>query len=264
MGESFGGKLRMAFRLGVAVSAPHRTTLDRSGLHRIGTDRTTRGRRGAALAVTLSALLSVGLLGACSGQQPASAPQPNPTVAAPSQSAGDAGSSDPTPTAKPSLPPDPKAPSKVQPVGRTGSGSSSGKRVKATSVSSFDAAVKWKDGIRLQVVGVEQGVTNGVGAGSSQGAPMTSFELKLTNSSTKPVELSAVVLTAVYGGKSKLVAQPVYAQAGASDFSGTVAPGKSATATYVYTIPTKQLGAVSLFVDLDGRHAIGSFTGSAR
>ena len=259
MGESFGGKLRMAFRLGVAVSAPHHT-----GLHRNGPHRTTRGRRGVALAVTLSALLSVGLLGACSPQEPASAPQPNPTVAAPSQSAGsDAGSSDPTPTAKPSLPPDPKAPTKVQPVGRTGSAASSGKRVRATSASSFDAAVTWKDGIRLQVVGVEQGVTNGVGAGSSQGAPMTSFELSSTNSSTKPVELSAV-LTAVYGGESKLVAQPVYAQAGASDFSGTVAPGKSATATYVYTIPTKQLGAVSLFVDIDGRHAIGSFTGSAR
>jgi len=255
----------MAYRLGVAVSAPHRTALHRIGLHHNGTDRTTRGRRGVALAVTLSALLSVGLLGACSGQQPASAPQANPTVPAPSQSAGgDASSSDPTPTAKPSLPPDPKAPTKVQPVGRPGAGSSSGKRVKATPASSFDAAVRWQDGIRLQVVGVEQGVTNGVGAGSSRGAPMTSFELKLTNSSTKPVDLSAVVLTAVYGGKPKLVAQPVYAQEGASDFSGTVAPGKSATATYVYTIPTKRLGAVSLFVDLDGRHAIGSFTGSAR
>jgi len=225
--------------------------------------------RRTALAVSLSALLSVGLLGACSGEGSGTTPAPNPTVAAPSASAtndattGDDAAPESTPTAKPSLPPDPKAPAKVEPVQRSGSSTGSTKRVTGRSAT-FSKPVRWRDGVKLQVVDIKQGVTNGVGPGASQGAPMTTFELKLSNGSTKPLDASSVVLTTIYGGKSKLVAQPVYGQAGASDFSGTLAPGKSTTATYVYSIPAKQRGAVSLSVDLDGRHALVSFTGSAR
>lgn len=231
-------------------------------------------RRRAAPALALTALLSLGLLAGCSGEGPNSAPGANPTVSAPTEQSSKAQPSqeqsspaddnadgpDASSTAKPSLPPDPKAPTTVQPVKR--SGSTSGKRITAESAT-FAKAIRWSDGVRLQVVDLEQGVTNGVGAGSTQGAPVTTFSLKLTNDSDKTVDVSSVVLTTVYGGKSKLIAQPVYDQ-GTSDFSGTVAPGKSAAASYAYTIPTKQLGSVSLTVDLDGHHALASFRGSAR
>lgn len=221
-------------------------------------------RRGlTAVALLLSALVAVGLLTACSDQSSGASPQPNPTPSATSSASteGDAASPDSTPTARPSLPPDPKAPKTVEAVARTGSDAHA--LIKASSAT-FAAPVRWRDGLKLAVLDIKQGVTNGVGAGASQGAPTTTFTLKLTNGSAKPVDVSSVVLTTVFGGKSKLIAQPVYGQGGASDFSGTLAPGKSTTATYIYSIPTKQLGAVSLTVDLDGRHGLASFSGSAR
>jgi hypothetical protein len=213
-------------------------------------------------------VLAFGLVAGCSADAGSTQPAPSAGRSAvagdqPGTRATDRTGTDPTatPTAKPSLPADPKAPTTVTPVAR--SGSHPGQRITARSAA-FDRPVRWHDGVRLQVVEISHGVTDGIGAGATQGAPMTTFALKLTNGSTKPLNASSVVLTTVYGGTSRLVAQPVYGQAGAADFSGTIAPGSTGSATYVFSIPTKQLGSVSLFVDLDAHHAVGSFHGSVR
>ncbi len=237
------------------------------------------GRRAtpAGVGLALSAVLALGLVAGCSadtGSQAGPPPAARTADAGPSAAPGGATGSptrspsdndqtgaDPAPTAKPSLPPDPKAPTTVEPVARSGSHPTT--RI-AARPAAFDGPIRWRDGVRLQVVDIRQSTTNGVGPGSSQGAPMTTVALRLTNSSDTPLDASSVVLTTVYGTASGLVAQPVYGQPGATDFSGRIAPGSSAEASYMFAIPTKQLGAVTLYVDLDGRHAIGSFHGSAR
>lgn len=229
------------------------------------------GRRAtpAGVGLALSAVLAFGLVAGCSadtGSQsgPAMAGRiadASPSAAAGGTSGNDQAGTDPAPTAKPSLPPDPRAPTTVQPVVR--SGSHPAKRI-AARPAEFGGTISWRDGVRLQVVDLRQGVSNGVGAGATQGAPTTTFALRLTNGSSRPLDASSVVVTTTYGRSAGLIAQPVYGLAGAADFSGRIAPGSTGSATYVFSIPTKQLDSVTLHVDLDGRHAVGSFHGSAR
>lgn len=242
----------MSFADGTPITTSVRARSARSGI--------ARSACRAAVAVIISALVFT----SCSGAAENLAPQPNPAPSLPadSTSSGPGGDEDSaaTPSAEPSLPPDPKAPARIEPVRRAGAASQ--KRVSASSAG-FDQPLSWKDGVRITVVELSQGVAGGVGAGSTPGAPTTTFRLRLTNGSSRPLDVSSVVLTTVYGSKSRRVAAPVYGE-GTADFAGVVAPGQSSSASYAFSIPAKNLDAVSVTVDLDGRHAPGSFRGSVR
>ncbi len=109
----------------------------------------------------------------------------------------------------------------------------------------------------------QQGETGGVGAGSVVGAPKTTFELTLTNGTEADLDVSRAVLTTTYGAKPKRIAQPVYDE-GVQDFSRKVKPAATTTAVYSFSVPTAELSAVSLTIDLDARHAPASFVGSLR
>ena len=128
--------------------------------------------------------------------------------------------------------------------------------------ASFTKPVRYVDGTSLQVTAIHQGTVSGQGPGVFPGQPITTFDLRLTNGTTKAIDLNQVVVTATYGNP-KRVASPVYS-ASAHDFGGTAAPGASVNATYGFSIPTASLGAVVMFVDFDGVHASGTFEGSAR
>lgn len=178
--------------------------------------------------------------------------------------AGITNSSSPTSevTEKPTMvipkPADPLA-GKYTPVKRNG-------KVSTPTISarpaSFNGSVRYTDGTTLQVTSIKQGVVSGKGPGIFPGQPTTTVVLRLTNGGNTPISLNQVVVTATYGNP-KRVASPVY-DASASDFGGIAVPGASVNATYVFSIPTAQLGDVVMMVDFDGVHVPATFAGSPK
>jgi hypothetical protein len=127
---------------------------------------------------------------------------------------------------------------------------------------SFAKRAAYSDGVALRVTSIAHGTVSGQGPGVLRGQTSSSLTVTLTNGSNKEVNLNQVVVTADYGRPAR-TASPIYGQ-GARDFNGTVAAGKTATAVYVFAIPTSQLSDVTVNVDFDGAHHAATFTGSVK
>jgi hypothetical protein len=134
-------------------------------------------------------------------------------------------------------------------------------RIKAAEAT-FKGTVTFGDGVRVRVGSVRQTASKGQGPGVFNGAPRTDVALHIVNGTTSDLDLSRVVVTMTYGSPRR-VASAVY-EPGARDFAGTLPPGGTATATYMYSIPTASLSAVSMTVDFDGAHAAATFAGTVR
>lgn len=199
-----------------------------------------------------------------SSSTPASAPLPSATRSAGSSLTSaptDPGPAD-TPTGTVSRPADPVAPTTSKPVQRGGAIPTPTVSAKSGSFAPT-SPVTYPDGVALVVTDVKQAVESGKGPGMFPGRPLTEIGLTLTNQGTSPIELNHVVVTTTYGSPA-LLASPVYNDPAARDFSGTVAPGANTTATYVFSVPTAQMGIVTTVVDFDGVHVAGIFTGTAK
>jgi len=123
-----------------------------------------------------------------------------------------------------------------------------------------DAPAKFPDGVSLRVDKIARGVEQGEGPGVFKGRPNTALTLSLTNQSAQPIDLTQVVVTTTYGSPPR-VASPVYEDPTAADFTGTVAPGATATATYIFAIPPGQARSAVTTVDFDDVHVAAKFTG---
>jgi len=159
---------------------------------------------------------------------------------------------------------DPQAPDTYRPVVRDGSRPSPS--LKANN-GRFAATgpVRFADGVSLTVDRVRHGTEQEQGPGAFPGRRTTSFSLSLHNRSTRAVEMNHVVVTTSYRPTDKArarLAPPVYADLTAGDFSGTVQPGASTSATYVFAIPARQAAHVVLRVDFDDVHVAATFTGA--
>lgn len=128
--------------------------------------------------------------------------------------------------------------------------------------AAFSGKAAYSDGVSLAITKVEQGTVQEQGPGAFTGDPKTMITVALTNGSKAAIKLDQVVVSARYGSPAR-VARPTYGS-GAKDFSGTVAPGKTATATYSFSVPTTQLKNVTMAVDFDGLHAAATFRGPVK
>jgi hypothetical protein len=133
-------------------------------------------------------------------------------------------------------------------------------RTVAGATAPYTAPASWADGASVTMTGAHQQVTGGQGPGVLVGQPQTVFQLSLTNGSSGPLDLGGVVVQARYGSDGT-VAGALY-DGSSVDFSGTLAPGATATAVYSFAIPDDQLDNVRLSVDIDGRHFPAVFTGA--
>ncbi len=157
---------------------------------------------------------------------------------------------------------DPEAPERHQPVVRPG------KATRPTMTAAIGrlasgASVRYPDGVSVTVDRITRTVEQGSGAGAFPGRPLTTLGLAMTNGSTQPLNLSQVVVTTAYGERPRTAA-PVYGTADATDFAGTLAPGSTARATYVFAIPPGPAKKVSTWVDFDSTHDAASFTGAVQ
>lgn len=227
----------------------------------------SRGRTGLATAAALLALMTA--LTACSGDDdpkagdPVSTQSPTPTPTSGSTDQGDGkgdGKGDPddpatTETADPV--PDPVV-GDYTPVKRDGKVP---KPTVTAPPASFDDKVQYDDGVSLDITDVEQGKVEGKGPGVLVGTPQTSISMTMTNKSGKTVSLNGVVVTMLYGADGRQ-ARPVYDDHTARDFTGKLAPGKSVDAVYLFSVPRSELDELTMYVDFDGVHTVGKFTGS--
>jgi hypothetical protein len=203
---------------------------------------------------------SAGVLSACSGTDNADAPASSASSAAQeSERATPTPSAEqPTATGATARPADPVLRT-YKPVLRDG-------RPPRPSVSAgpqpFGRAIRYPDGLRLAVTSISQGKVTGQGPGVFLGEPKTEIGLRMSNRSGRSVNLDQVVVTLVYGSQRR-TSRPVYDDR-ARDFNGVLRPGRSATATYLFSVPRPQLDEVTMFVDFDGQHTVGRFRGSAR
>lgn len=126
----------------------------------------------------------------------------------------------------------------------------------------FSGPVTYSDGVKLVIVQATKRVETGNGPGVFNGRPFVKFDIELLNGSREPINLNAVVITTFYGTQKQL-APPVYTPSAATnDFSGTVAPGAKATASFGFAVPVADLGSVTMVVDFDGVHTSATYTGT--
>jgi hypothetical protein len=133
-------------------------------------------------------------------------------------------------------------------------------RTVEASAADFAGTADWSDGVTVRVTEARQQVTSGRGPGERAGLPQTVFALELTNGSSAPLDLNAVVVQAVYGSDASQ-ASPLY-DAETVDFGGTLAPGEVAKGVYSFSIPADQVGDVVLSVDVDGYRFPAVFSGA--
>jgi len=207
-----------------------------------------------ALAVATLGALSLMTVSACGHTAATGARRTAPTAATVSQAGADA-----VPAGSISRPADPLAPPTVGPVVRDG-------RLPHPSLgaapATFRQPVSYADGVSVHITSITQGTVSGQGPGVLTGQPTSTLTVRLDNGSSKALALNEVVVTTTYGTPAR-VAKPVYDE-GVRDFSGTVSPGKSATAVYRFDIPTDQLAEVTVNIDFDGVHHAATFHGSVR
>jgi len=124
------------------------------------------------------------------------------------------------------------------------------------------APVRYSDGVAISVDRVTPRVEKGNGPGVFPNRPYVALSFSIVNGSTHSIDLNQVVVATSYGSPARS-ASPVYEDSTARDFAGTLQPGGSATATYLFAVPTEKRSSVTTTVDFDDRHFAAKFNGAA-
>ncbi|WP_116116034.1 hypothetical protein [Austwickia chelonae] len=119
----------------------------------------------------------------------------------------------------------------------------------------MNETVDYTDKVTVRITAVRQNTATGAGPGVLVGAPQHIHDIEIHNGTGKPLDLSAVVVSARYGSPEQL-ASGAYTE-GTKDFAGELAPGSIARATYGFTVPHDQKTRV--VVDIDAAHAPAVF-----
>lgn len=119
-----------------------------------------------------------------------------------------------------------------------------------TAPATFGSPAVYPNGISIATASFARGSVTSEGTGIITGAPYIVFEVTLQNGSSTAVDVSQVVVTLKYGAKAEAAA-PLYDDVAAADFSGSIAAGKSRTATYAFQLPIS-VTVADLYVDING------------
>lgn len=206
--------------------------------------RTSMSIATLALCVSLVACSSTGE--PASGADPtatssSSSPAPDPTAG--SSPSANSGSTDPdSPIAKIERAGQSTAPTvKAEPADTTG-------------------AVSYSDGVTVRIDEVSFGKETAQGPGSFPDREYARLTITIDNGSSDAIDLGTAVLTLLDAADATAVR--VYAaEAEVTDFSGMLAAGDSATATYAYALPADARDTVTVVVDFDGHHSSAVFRG---
>ena len=101
----------------------------------------------------------------------------------------------------------------------------------------------------------------GKGPGELSG-PAVAVTLKITNATSKPVDVTNSVVAAYYGGDQTPANES--SSSPSKPLRGTIGRHRSATGTYVFLIPVKQRSKVHLSVSYDPTKPVVSLVGDLR
>ncbi|RWZ83232.1 hypothetical protein [Glutamicibacter sp. HZAU] len=116
---------------------------------------------------------------------------------------------------------------------------------------------RYVDDLEVSVKLADQGKVLNEGPGYFTGAPYAVFTVTVTNNSDKEVDLSQVLITAVTSTGD--MAQPLYGEIPAYDFTGSLAVDESSSTDYAF-MPTPGTKSLDLHIDLDAVHEPMVFT----
>jgi len=209
----------------------------------------------ARACISLATIALCATLVACSGgTQPQSGAEPTTSSsAAPTpQPTADAGA-----TAEPGTTP---VTTPDQPVAKVERPGSSGTPTVSAKPADTSASVTYDDKVALRIDEVSFAKETSQGPGAFTDREYARLTITFDNGSSAPIDLGTSVLTMLDASGAPVT--PVYAaEAEVSDFSGTVAPGTSTTATYAFALPANARGQVTLVIDFDGAHTSAVFRG---
>lgn len=219
-------------------------------------------RAAALVPLMVSALLLAGCGGKGADDPSATSVDKDPSTSAspttnPSEDAASASARASARPRKQTVPTGPLAPATIAPVRRDGK---LPRPTYRSATAPIDGTVRYKDGVTLTIVRVSHSKVTGKGPGVVEG-PVTTFYLRLSNASSRTLDLDQVVVTTVHGSPAR-ISSPVYLSS-SRDFSGKVGPGKKAEAAYSFMTSVAQADEVAVHVDFDGRHTAAVFAGSA-
>jgi hypothetical protein len=135
---------------------------------------------------------------------------------------------------------------------------------KAETTASFEKAVTYKDGLKVEVSGIKHGKIGQYDVGGKPGGDQTTFTVRITNGSKAAFDATLAIPSVTYG-EAGTAAEVVINDTAGAGFTGKILPGKSMSAPWAFAIPASELGDVTMQVavaDLDKEAAI--FTGSAK
>lgn len=109
----------------------------------------------------------------------------------------------------------------------------------------------YSDRLEVSVDLKDQGKVQSEGPGYFTGAPYALFTVTVSNHAEQELDLSQVLITAVTAQGD--IAQPLYGEIEAYDFSGVLPAGESQKTDYAFMIPQKA-ERLQLHIDLDATH----------
>ncbi|MCZ2830217.1 hypothetical protein O2W14_15375 [Modestobacter sp. VKM Ac-2986] len=211
------------------------------------------GRRRLALAAAATALVAAVVaavtLGGGGSAPSAAGADATPTGTAATSSAPAAGSAAPTSEAPP---PSPQTPT---PTGPTSDADEGPPELPAVPL---DAPATVGNGVVAALPRIESIDASANGPGNIAG-PALRVTVQVTNGTAEPVSLGGVA-TNLYLGPDRTPASPVEDPSQAP-FTGTVAPGASATGVYVFSVPVDARSAVTVEVGYEAGAPLLQFTG---
>lgn len=180
-------------------------------------------------------------------------PAPAPTGEAPAAPAP------PAPPAPPSPAADPVNPA---PVDRTGKSDEELATIEQPVAAPVPLVEKKevKSGVSATITELQavQGEATGIG---EIAGPAIRFKVTVTNNTAAEIPLDTALINVTFGQDN----EPASALSGpdVSAFPAVVAPGTSASAVYVFNVPTEARGLVRIYFNLDAGTPIATFEGQA-
>jgi hypothetical protein len=112
-----------------------------------------------------------------------------------------------------------------------------------------DAPGDFGDGVTSRIAAIASITAKGTQAGEVSG-PAAQVDIELRNGTSAAISLGAVTVNAYYGA-DKTPASPIASSSGRGGFRGTLAAGKTATARFVFSAPTKQQKSLVVTISKD-------------
>jgi hypothetical protein len=129
----------------------------------------------------------------------------------------------------------------------------------AASILTFAETAKWDGGVQATVNKVAAFRPNSYAAGYHQGDKAVKIQIKLTNRGTAPFDLALVQVT-LNAGPDGVQCDAIYDD-GIADLTGTIQPGRSASAWYAYSVAPANMAQLDVAVTPSFDSAPATFEG---